>query len=137
MHTNDLSAAGASPSFLFGFNEIPHAERFYMFEIFNHTHSIPGSITMIQAVQHGTGKAVTAEAIGDAAFRHFLTVFNSARGGGFRFQTVVASATGACLPVSPIGAAEAAVHATGRNQRCFIFQPFLHHIRISANTSKC
>ena len=63
MHTDDLATFGANPSFLVVFNEIPYAKRFYMFEIFNHTHSIPGSITMVQAVQRETGKAVTMEAI--------------------------------------------------------------------------
>ena len=132
MHTDDLATFGANPSFLVVFNEIPYAKRFYMFEIFNHTHSIPGSITMVQAVQRETGKAVTMEAICDASFRYFFTVFDSARGGGFRFQTVVASATGACLPISCIGTAEATVHSTGCNQRClnFIFQPFFSNVRL-------
>ena len=118
MNANDIATSGASPPCLFIFNEIPYAEFSYIFEIVNHTHSVPGFIAIIQAIQHGTGKAVTTGAIRDSTLRYSLTVLDSARDAGFRFQRVVAPATGACLPISHIGAAKAAVHSTGCNQCC-------------------
>ena len=136
MNTNYLATFGASPSFLFVFNKIPYAELSYIFEIVNHTHSVLGSIAIIQVVQYNTGETITTEAIFDSTFRGFLTVFYSASDTSFRFQIVVTSATGACLPISSIGTAEAAVHSTGRNQRCLnvISQSFLRHVRLSAKT---
>jgi len=83
MNTNYLATFGASPSFLFVFNKIPYAELSYIFEIVNHTHSVLGSIAIIQVVQYNTGKAITTEAILDSTFRYFLTVLDSARDAGF------------------------------------------------------
>jgi hypothetical protein len=138
MNTNYLTTLGASPPFLFVFNEIPYAELSYIFKIVNHTHDVLGSIAIIQVVQYDTGKAITTEAILDSTFYYFLTILDFARDAGFRFQTVVTSATGACLPISRISTAEAAVHSTGRNQRCsnFICQSSLRHVRIPAKTCK-
>jgi hypothetical protein len=51
MNTNYLATLGASPPFLFFFNEIPYAELSHIFEIVNHTHSVLGSIAIIQVVQ--------------------------------------------------------------------------------------
>ena len=136
MNTNYLATLGASPPFLFVFDEISYAELSYIFKIINHTHSVLGSIAIIQVVQCDTGKAITTEAILDSTFYYFLTILDSARDADFRFQTVVTSATGACLPISCISTAEAAVHSTGRNQRCLnvISQSFLRHVRLSAKT---
>jgi hypothetical protein len=138
MNTNYLATLGASPLFLFVFNEIPYAELSYIFEIVNHTHSVLGSITMIQVLQYNAGKSITTEAILDSTFYYFLTILDSAHDAGFRFQTVVASATGACLPISRISAADAAVHTAGCNQRCsnFICQTSWRHVRIPTKTCK-
>lgn len=85
MNTNYLATLGASPLFLFVFNENPYAELSYIFEIVNHTHSVLGSIAIIQVVQYDTGKAITTEAILDSTFRYFLTVLDSARDADFQF----------------------------------------------------
>jgi hypothetical protein len=138
MNTNYVATLRASPPFLFVSNEIPYAELSYICEIVNHTHSVPGSIAIIQVAQYDTGETITTEAILDSTFRYFLTVLDSARDAGFRFQTVVTSATGTCLPISRIGTAEAAIHSTGRNQRCsnFICKSSLRHVRIFARSCK-
>jgi len=137
MNTKYIATLWASPSFLFVFNEIPYSELSYILQIVNHTHGIPGSIAVIQVVQYVTRKAIATETILDSTFRYFLTVLDSARDAAFRFQTVVTLTTGACLPVSRIGTAKAAVHPTGRNQRRlhFIRQSF-RHVRISAKSCK-
>ena len=138
MNTNYLATLGASPPFLFVFNEVSNAELPYVVEVVNHTHNVLGSIAIIQVVQYDTGKAITTDAILDSTFYYFLTILDSARNADFRFQTVVTPATGACLPISCISTAEAAIHTTGCNQRCsnFICQSSLRHIRIPAKTCK-
>ena len=83
MNTHYLATLGASPPFLFVFDEISYAELPYIFKIINHTHSVFGSIAIIQVVQYNTGKAITTEAILDSTFRYFLTVLDSARDAGF------------------------------------------------------
>ena len=138
MDTNYLATLRASPPLLFVFNEIPYAGFSYIFKIVNHTHNIFGSIAIIQVFQYDTGKAITTEAILDSTFYYFFTILDSARDAHFRFQTVVTPATGACLPVSCISTAEAAVHTAGCNQRCsnFICQSSLRHICVPAKTCR-
>ena len=117
MNANYLTALGTGPPFLFVSNEMSYAELVYVLEIVNHTHTILGSIALIQVVQPGARKAVTTEAVPDSTLHYLLTVLDSARDAGFRFDTVVASATGACLLISCICATEAAVHSAGSDQR--------------------
>ena len=51
MHTNNLAALGAGPSFLFVSNKMSYAKLPYAHEIVNHTHAILGSIPLIQVIQ--------------------------------------------------------------------------------------
>ena len=116
VNTNYLATLGTGPPFLFVSNEMPYAELLYIHEIVNHTHTILGSIALIQVIQRGARKAVTTEAVPDSTLHYLLTVLDSARDAGFRFDTVVASATGACLYIlyiSYICATEATVHSAG------------------------
>jgi hypothetical protein len=94
-----------------------YAELLYVHEIVDHTHTIPGSITLIQVIQPVARKPVTAEAVPGLTLPYLLTVLDSAGDAGFRFDAVVASATGACLLISCICATEATVHSAGSNQR--------------------
>ena len=94
-----------------------YAELLYVREIVNHTHTILGSIALIQVIQPVARKSVTAEAVPDFTSPYLLTVFDSACDAGFWFDAVVASATGACLLISCICATEATVHSTGSDQR--------------------
>jgi hypothetical protein len=116
MNTNYFSALGAGPPFLFVSNEQSYAEFPYVLEVFNHTHTILFSIALIQVVQPSARKDFTTEAIFNASFHYRLTVFDLARGTGFRFETIVTSATRACLFISNICATEATVHSTWSNQ---------------------
>jgi hypothetical protein len=50
MDTNDLTALGADPPFLFVSNEMSYAKRPYADEIVNHTHAVFGSIALIQVI---------------------------------------------------------------------------------------
>ena len=117
MNTYYLTALGTGPLFLFVSNEMSYAELLYVHEIVNHTHAILGSIALIQVIQPVARKPVTTEAVPDFTLHYLLTVLDSARDAGFRFDTVVAPATGACLLISCICATEAAVHSTGSDQR--------------------
>ena len=117
MNTNYLAAFGTGPPFLFVSNEMPYAKFPYVLEIVNHTHTILGSIALIQVIQPGARKAVTTEAVPDSTLHYLLTVLDLAHDAGFRFDTVVASATGACLLISSKCATEATVHSAGSDQR--------------------
>ncbi len=88
-----------------------------MHEIVYHTHSIFGSITLIQVIQPVAREAITGEAVSDFPLPSLFTVLDSACDAGFWFVAIVASATGAWLLISCIRDTEATVHSTGGNQR--------------------
>jgi hypothetical protein len=134
MNTNYLAALGTGPPFLFVSNEMSYAELAYVLEIINHTHAILGSIALIQMVQFITRKAVATEAVLDSGFHYIHTVLDTAQDAGLRFDTVVASATGACLLISYICATEATIHSAGSDQRCAnricLCRSYLRHVFI-------
>jgi hypothetical protein len=92
---------------------MPYAEFSDVLEIIDHAHSILGSVPLIQIVQPGAREAVTTEAVLDFSLRHLLTVLDSACNANFRFEAVVASATGAWFLFSCVCDAEAAIHSAG------------------------
>jgi hypothetical protein len=92
-----LAAFGTGPLFLFVPNKMSYAELFNVHEIFDHTHSILGSITLIQVVESVARKPVTAAAVPGLTLFKFLTVLDLARDAGFWFDAIVASAAGACI----------------------------------------
>jgi hypothetical protein len=132
MNTNDFTAFGTGPPFLFISNKMSYAELPYVLEIVNHTHTILRSIALIQVVQPVAGKAVTTEAVLEFIFRHLFTVLDSTCDAGFRFETVFTSATGACFFVSYICPTKATVHSarSDRNymHRVCLCRFYLHHI---------
>jgi len=65
MNTNQLTALGTGPPFLFVSHEMSYVELLHVHEIVNHTHSIFGSITLIQMIHPVASKPVTAEAVPD------------------------------------------------------------------------
>lgn len=77
MNTDYLAALGTGPPFLFVSNELPKTELLYIHEIVNHAHTILGSIALIQVIQLVARKAVTVEAVPNAAWRYLLTVLDS------------------------------------------------------------
>ncbi len=83
MNTDYLAASGAGPLLLFVSNELPYADLLYVHEIVNHTHTILGSIALIQVIQSVARKAVTAEAVPDSTLHDLLTVLDSAHNAGF------------------------------------------------------
>jgi hypothetical protein len=95
VNTEDLAAFRAAPLFFFVPDELPYAEVPDVVEIADHAHAIPGSIALIQMVQHGAGKAVAAEAVPDLGVHDLLAVFDSACDAGFGFEAVLPAATGA------------------------------------------
>ena len=77
MHTEYFTAFRASPPFFFVFNEMPYSEISYFLKIFNHTHAVFGSITLIQMIQSVARKAVTIKAVSDLRVYHLLAVLDS------------------------------------------------------------
>lgn len=138
MNTDQLTAPGAAPPFLFVSNETSYAVLFYFFEIIDHTHAILSPIALIQLLQPRAGKAVTTEAIFDAIVRYPLTVLDSTGYTAFQFETVVTSAAWACVFISCICSAEAAVHSAGSDQRrgkCMChFTSNLRHVTVTVKT---
>ena len=94
-----------------------YAELLYVHEIIDHTHTILGSIALIQVVQPIAGKCVTAGAVPDIPLSYLLTVLDSAGDAGFWFDAVVVSATGTCPFIPCMGDTESTVHSTGSDQR--------------------
>ena len=117
MNTYQLTALGTSPPLFFVSNEMSYAELLYVHEIFDHTHTILGSIALIQVIQLVARKTVTTEAVPDFTSPYLLTGLDSAGDAGFWFDAVVAPATGACLLISCIRATETTVHPAGSDQR--------------------
>jgi hypothetical protein len=117
MNTYQPAALGTGPPILFASHEMSYAELLYVHEIVDHTHSILDSITLIQVIQPVARKTVTTEAVPDFTLPHLPAVLDPACDAGFRFDAVVASATGACLLCSRICATKTTVHSTGGNQR--------------------
>jgi len=136
MNTYELAALGTGPSFLFVSNELSYAELLDVYEIVNHTHTILGSIAPIQVIKPVARKTVTVGTVADFSPHHLFAVLDSACDAGFRFETVVPPATGACLLVSRVCTTEAAVHPTGSDQGCvnsiLLFRTNFGHIWISA-----
>ena len=116
MNTEQPAALGTGPLFFFVLNELSDADLLYADEIVNHTHTILGSITLIQVIQPIARKRVTAEAVPEFTLPYLLTVFDLACNAGFWFDAVVASTTGACLLISCICTTETTIHSTGSNQ---------------------
>lgn len=112
-----LTTRGACPSFLFIFNETSYAKLLHVYEIVDHTHTVLGSIALIQVIQPAAREIITTEAVPDFILLSLLTGLDPAGDAGFRFDAVVAPATGACILISCIGDTEAAVHSARRNQR--------------------
>jgi len=82
MNTNDLTALGTGPPFIFISNKLSYAALLYVVEIINHTHTIPGSIAVIQVAQPVAEKIVTTEAVLEFIFRNLFTVLDSTCGAG-------------------------------------------------------
>jgi hypothetical protein len=111
-----------------------YAELLYVHEIVNHTHTILGSIALIQVIQPVARKPVAAEAVPDFTLLYLLAVLDQAGDAGFWFDAVVASATGACLLISCICVTEATIHSAGSDQRCAnricLCRSYLRHVFI-------
>jgi hypothetical protein len=83
MNTEDLTALGTSPPFLFVSHKRSYARFPYVFEIIDHTHPVPSFIAIIQMIQPMTRKGITAEAVPGSPLNDGLTVLDSAGDAGF------------------------------------------------------
>jgi len=118
MHTEQLTAPGTGPSFLFIPDEIPYAEYHYMKKIVDHAHAIPGSIAPIQVIQPVAGERVAAETVLCLTLSSLLAGLDLAREAGLWFDAVVIPAAGAWVLFSDIRDAKTAVHSARSDQRC-------------------
>ena len=117
MNTYQLTAFRAGPLFRFFFNKCSYAELLHLHEIINHTHTILGSIALIQMIEPVARKPVTVEAVPGFIVPYLLTVLDPAGDPGLWLDAVVAPAAGAWLIISCVCDTEATVHSTRGNQR--------------------
>ncbi len=83
MNTNYFAALGAGPPFLFVSNKMSYAELLYVYKIVNHTHTVVGSIALIQVIQPVARKTVTTKAVPGSTLHYLLTVLDSTVDAGF------------------------------------------------------
>jgi hypothetical protein len=95
MNTDELTASGTGPSFLFVSHEMSYAELLYVHEIVDHAHAILGPIALIQVIQPVARKAVTVEAVPGPALHELFTDLDPAGDAGLWLNAVIAPATGA------------------------------------------
>jgi hypothetical protein len=140
MNTDQLAAPGTCPPFLLLSDEQSYAELLYLHETVDHTHSILGSIALVQVIQPVAGKTFTAEAVPDVTLSYLLAVLDAASDAGFWFDAVISPAAGTCLFIPLIRPTEATVHSAGSNQRradrVCLCRSSLCHIPISAEPCK-
>jgi hypothetical protein len=83
MNTYQLTALRTGPLFLFIFNENSYAELLHLHKVINHTHTILGSIALIQVFEPVARKPVTAEAVPGLIFPDLRTGLDAAFNAGF------------------------------------------------------
>jgi hypothetical protein len=75
MNTNKFPTFGTNPFLFFIPNEMSDPSFTYHFEIIDHAHSIPGSVSIIQLFHPGAGKTITTiRTILVSAFGDLFTV---------------------------------------------------------------
>jgi len=112
MYTNNASAFGTSPSHLFISNKSSYSKFSYVLKIFNHAHTVSGSISLVQMFQIDTRKLVTLKTIFRFVLLKSHTVFYLASSNGDRFSDVNSSATRAFIFLPEICHTYTAVHST-------------------------
>jgi hypothetical protein len=115
MDADNPAALCAAPALLFGFYESTQTVRFYIFEVFYHTHGIPCPVALIQLLQAQAGKPVALITKFGLVLLYRLAVFDDAFQAGGRFVNIFPEATGA-VPLFPeVSHADIAIHAAGGN----------------------
>ena len=77
MHANHFATIRTNPLLFFTADEFPDSLVFDHREIFDHAHSVPGPVALIQLFQPGTWESVTAiGTIPDFAAGNLFTVFD-------------------------------------------------------------
>ena len=117
MDTDELSAFRTGPSFFLISDKLAYTELFYILEIGDHTHTVFVSIALIQTFQPGARKICATEAVFVSHGANSVTILDSACDAGFRFETVVFPATGACVFLSFVRIAETAIHSAWGDHR--------------------
>jgi hypothetical protein len=141
VNTNDLAALGTGPPFLFVFNKLTYPEFPYILEVAHHTHAILRAIALIELLQPGARKAVTAEAEPGAALDDLLAVLDDASGTGDRFEMIVTQATGTSILIPDICEAQATVHSArcdqGRSHSRCLYRFIGCHVGIPSSRYFC
>lgn len=117
MHAEHLAALRTGPAHLFAAEEVLYAVLLDVLQVVHHAHPVLGPVTSIQTIQPVARKPVAFETVSGGARLSVLTTLDAAMDAGLCFAAVSAAATGAWIQVSCIGAAEAAVHPAGSDQR--------------------
>jgi hypothetical protein len=110
MYTNSAAAFGTGPSRLFTFNKFSYSPLSYVVEIFNHAHTVFGSISFVQVLHTVARKLVALKTIFRFTIFKGGTVLYSAFGTSNRLIDINRSATGAFIFLPEICHAYTAVH---------------------------
>jgi hypothetical protein len=110
MYADSAAAFGTSPSRLFASNKSSYSPLSYVVEIFNHAHTVSGSISFVQVFQIAAGEPGTFKTIFRFSIFKGCAVFNSASNNGNSFIDIRRSATGAFIFLPEICHAYTAVH---------------------------
>lgn len=127
MDTNNASAFGAGPPDFFAGNKLPNSKSLDIFEILDHAHVVPGSISFIHVLHTLAGETVAFKAKLCLPLLNDFTIFDLASEDADGFAGVFHPATGACIFCSQISHANAAVHSTGSDER-----NFGHHVSFNS-----
>ena len=116
MNTDRAAAVRAGPSDLFIGHKLPDSEPADVLEILEHTHVVPGPVSLVQLLHAGTGKLLTLKTKSRFHILEVFTIFDPALDAIGGLMNVRASAAGTFVFFSQISQANTAVHSTGGDE---------------------
>ena len=118
VHAHQATATGANPFSLLRTDEFPNPVIPDVVKILDHTHSVLGSVSLIELPQPFTGIALTIETIRIAAARWLRAVLDSADDAMVRFVLIAPLTAATRLSFSLEANAKRTVHSAQCDKFC-------------------
>jgi hypothetical protein len=115
MHTNYFATIWANPFTLFLGNKFSYPKSINIFQIIDHTHGVPGPVTLVDSFYQETWKKAAFKTIFESAGLPYLTILDMALRTGPGFEIVFPIATRTDIFIPDIGVTETAIHPAGGN----------------------